>query len=67
MKAQKFVYVVNYAYSYEGQDTQAVFSSLDEAKKYPWGGDKKLIYKFPLLNEFKEDWNKDFKFPEECK
>lgn len=45
----KFVYVVTYGYAYEGEQLDAVFSTLAEARRHqPRGGDSQHIYKVRL-------------------
>jgi hypothetical protein len=48
----KYVFVVNHGYEYEGQGTEAVFSTLKAARKYhPKYGDSKHILKVVLDRE----------------
>lgn len=44
----RYVYVVNFRYSYEGESTEAVYATRKLAEQHRWGGDEKVIYKMPV-------------------
>ncbi len=59
--SESFVYVVAYDYSYEGYTIEACYSTEEGAKSHPRGGDKTLIFKFPILEKYIKNWDIDGK------
>lgn len=44
-KPARFVYVVTYAYHYEGETVEAIYATKKAADNHPWGGDAKHVTK----------------------
>ena len=53
LKARQFVYVVTYAYDYEGETVEAVYASMKDAREHPGGGDQKIIRRLYVQPERK--------------
>lgn len=63
-KSLSHVYVVLYDYSYEGETPVACYRHEYLAKMHPKGGDKTVIWKFPIIENIKQLQEYKDKYPE---
>lgn len=47
----RYIYVVTYAYDYEGETVKAAYAKRRHARTHPQGGDETVIHRLPVLTK----------------